>query len=236
MLNILQSTSHRPWKLPSHKWSYYQEWNNTIFLHWKVDKKILESFVPKELEIDLFEGESWVSIVAFTMKKIRPRILPAFPPISNFDEVNIRTYIRHKKKTGVYFLSVEGGKLVSCKLSKALSQLPYRYSKMQRTSNNYQVMNSEYGDEFSMDYSVGKAMEKVSSLDLWLTERYALFQDTRSSVNKFELHHLPWNLQSVSIYNLKCRYERFSSLLKGMPVKAHFSKGLSVLAWGKKAI
>ena len=58
----------------------------------------LQILVPAEIEIDLFEGKPWVSLVAFTMEKIRPRYLPYFPPISNFDEINIRTYVKSKNK------------------------------------------------------------------------------------------------------------------------------------------
>lgn len=236
MKSILQNKNHRPWELPDHRWRYYQEWNNVIFMHWKVDEYLLRSFVPKELEIDLFEGEAWVSIVAFTMEKIRPRILPAFPPISNFDEVNIRTYIKKGDKTGVYFLSVEGGKSLSCKLSKALSQLPYRYSKMKRTPNRYEVANSEYGDHLEFEFEIGKSLKQVSELDNWLTERYALFQDASIYMNKFELHHLPWKLQPVSLKNLQYKYDRFHSLFNGEPLKAHYSEGVRVLAWDKERI
>lgn len=83
---ILENSTHRPWELPDERWKFYQEWNRAIFLHWKVDFQELRNFVPKELEIDLFEGNAWVSVVAFTMEKIRPKNFPHFAPISNFDE------------------------------------------------------------------------------------------------------------------------------------------------------
>lgn len=46
--DILRITDHRPWKLPSGKWKYYQEWNNAIFLHWPVDNNELGKFVPED--------------------------------------------------------------------------------------------------------------------------------------------------------------------------------------------
>ena len=49
---ILRQTNHRPWELPAENWKFYQEWNNAIFLHWKVDLSTLKKFVPTELEID----------------------------------------------------------------------------------------------------------------------------------------------------------------------------------------
>jgi len=101
--DILNTTAHRPWKMPSENWKYYQEWNNVLFMHWQVELEALRPLVPKDMEIDLFGGKPWVSLVAFTMQKIRPKQLPSFPPISDFDEINIRTYVHYNGKPGVYF-------------------------------------------------------------------------------------------------------------------------------------
>ena len=231
---ILNRTEHRPWKIPNQNWQFYQEWNRTIFLHWQVDLEELKKLVPREIEIDLFEGKAWVSLVAFTMEKIRPKHLPYFPPISNFDEINIRTYVKFKNKTGVYFLSIEGGKLVSCKISKLISELPYRFSKTKRISNQYLSSNLEFKDELNIEFSIGKKVEAKSKLDHWLTERYALFQDTKTSINAFEIHHLEWEIKELQIDNLKVNYPRFGKLINGQPDKVQYSDGVKVLAWGKE--
>ncbi|MEZ4898968.1 MAG: DUF2071 domain-containing protein [Saprospiraceae bacterium] len=150
--DILASTDHRPWPLPSGPWRYYQEWNRALFLHWQVDYELLRPLVPVALEIDCYAGTPWVSLVAFDMQNIRPRGIPAFPPISDFHEINIRTYVRHKDRTGVYFLSIEGGKRVSCLIAKTLSGLPYRYADMQRDVNRLNSKNASFEDRFAADY------------------------------------------------------------------------------------
>lgn len=230
---LLHTTKHRPWDLPTENWKFYQEWNNAIFLHWQVELTALETFVPKALEIDLFEGKPWVSVVAFTMEKIRPRHLPPFPPISNFDEINIRTYVKSNNKTGVYFLSIEGGKKLSCKIAKALSELPYRFSKMKRTNTNYTSKNSEFNDTFTIEYSIEQQLKQKTELDKWLTERYALFQDTNKGINEFEIHHLEWQINKVNLKKTGLNYPKFNTLIKGEPHKTHYSKGVKVIAWSK---
>ena len=167
---ILSTTKHRPWDMPTGSWKFYQEWNDAIFLHWQVELEELKKFVPKELEIDLFEGKPWISIVAFTMEKIRPKNLPSFSPISNFDEINIRTYVKSKNKTGVYFLSIEGGKLLSCKVAKAVSELPYRYSQITRDERQFKSNNSVLKDNLDIEFSIGEELKDKSLLDKWLTE------------------------------------------------------------------
>ena len=232
---ILNSTEHRPWDLPKGSWKFYQEWNKAIFLHYKVDLALLRPFVPAELEIDLIEGEAWVSVVTFTMEKIRPKYLPHFPPISNFDEINIRTYVKFNGKTGVYFLSIEGGKSLSCKVAKGLSELPYRYSQMERSINTYHSSNLSLKDRLALEYELGAISEEKTALDKWLTERYALFQDTAIAINEFEIHHLEWPMVEIKLHHYKVSYPRFKEMLDQAPDLVHYSNGVKVLAWGKQS-
>ncbi len=233
---IFTNTHHRPWRIPDEKWKFYQEWNKVVFLHWQVDYDELKKFVPDELEIDLFDGKPWISLVAFTMEEVRPKKLPAFKPISNFDEINIRTYIKSNNKTGVYFLSIEAGKVVSCLLAKKMSGLPYRYSEMNRTDNQYHSKNLEFEDSFEIQYSIENELKNKTALCKWLTERYALFQDTGNSINEFEIHHPEWPVQEIKIDKLAVNYPRFKNLINGNPDKVHYSKGVQVVTWGKKKI
>ena len=229
---ILKSTEHRPWEIPAETWKYYQEWNRAIFLHWEVDLEELKKFVPKGLEIDLFSGKPWVSIVAFSMEKIRPKNLPSFPPISNFEEVNIRTYVKANNKTGVYFLSIEGGSKLSCKVAKTISKLPYRYSNMNRTDNLFTSLNSKYMDSLHIEFDIGSKIKEKCTLDKWLTERYALFQDCGKTINEFEIHHLEWPINDIKISSLEIEYPRFSVFINDKPDRVHYSDGIKVLAWG----
>lgn len=233
---ILNTTKHRSCEFPQENWKFYQEWNHAIFLHYQVDLTELKRFVPKELEIDLFNGKPWISVVAFTMEKIRPKNFPCFSPISDFDEIIIRTYVRSHNKAGVYFLSIEGGKFLSCKVAKAISELPYRFSKIKRADKNYQSYNSDYNDKLEIDFTIGKELKTKTELDIWLTERYALFQDAKDAINQFEIHHIEWPINTIQIDRLDIDYPRFTKVFNGLPSKIHYSKGVKVLAWGKTKI
>ncbi|MCB0658239.1 MAG: DUF2071 domain-containing protein [Saprospiraceae bacterium] len=231
--DILASTDHRPWPLPSGPWRYYQEWNRALFLHWQADYELLRPLVPVALQIDCYAGTPWVSLVAFDMQNIRPRGIPAFPPISDFHEINIRTYVRHKDRTGVYFLSIEGGKRVSCLIAKTLSGLPYRYADMQRDVNRLNSKNASFEDRFAADYLTGPTPAYKSALDKWLTERYALFQDHQYALDRYEIHHIEWPVYHLELRSLQVDYPRFRNLLKGSPDLTHYSSGVQVLAWSK---
>lgn len=232
--NILRSTDHRPWPIPANSWSYYQEWNNAIFLHWEVELSELKKYVPKELQIDTLQGKPWVSVVAFTMEKIRPKNLPYFNPISNFHEINIRTYVKANGKTGVYFLSIEAAKRLSCLVARKISKLPYRYSKIKRSHNSFESHNKQHNEHLKINFSIEKKQVEKTSLDSWLTERYALFQEHKNQINEFEIHHLTWPSNAIKTYVIDFNYPRFDTLLNGEPHKISYSKGVQVLSWREK--
>src|SRR5258708_6132126 len=143
--DILSHTHHRPYKLPFGKWKYYQEWNNALFLHWRIPLDILGSCVPQGLNLDTFDGQAYVSLVAFTMQKTRQRSLPAFKYLSNFDEINLRTYVNNHGRNGVYFLSIEAGNRLSTFIAKTLSGLPYEKARIGRATNGYTSYNNSGG-------------------------------------------------------------------------------------------
>jgi len=231
---IRATTAHRPWKLPNKHWRYYQEWNDAIFLHWPVSVESLQGFVPKELLIDTIDGQAWVSLVAFTMEKVKLNYLPSFAPISDFHEINIRTYIKNGNRRGVYFLSMEGGKRWSCRVAKQISQLPYQYSKIIRNVGTYQANNAVHQDFFEIKHEVTGQQVKKDKLDRWLTERYALYQDYGDYINEYEIHHVEWPMVGINIKSLQYNYPRFDELMQGKPVRIHYSPGVQVIAWDKK--
>lgn len=227
---------YRSWNIPEEDWSYYQEWNRSIFMHWEVPYDDLRSLVPSGLELDTFEGRCWVSIVAFTMEKIRPAYLPSFSPISNFDEINVRTYVKKKGKSGVYFLNIEAGKYLSTFLSKMLSGLPYEKSQISRGDNFYTSYNPNKGFKLDLDYQIGPRISKKTPLMIWLTERYSLFLENDKEIYWYEIQHSEWDLNEVFIENLEIYYSIGNLIFNDMPDLYQYSPGVKVLAWGMEKI
>jgi uncharacterized protein YqjF (DUF2071 family) len=75
-------------------------------------------------------------------------------------------------------------------------------------------------------------MTEVTELDKWLTERYALFQDSGDSINEFEIHHLEWPINEINFKKLEIDYPRFKKIIHKNPDKIRYSKGVKVIAWG----
>lgn len=238
IIDILEHSSHRPWEMPSGKWMFYQEWNDVIFIHWEVPISILSKLIPKSLKIDTFDGKAYVSLVAFTMQKIRPRYLPSLSFISDFHEINIRTYVSNENKKGVYFLNIEAQKYLSSFIAKKISGLPYEKSDMIRTENNYSSINTDRNFYLKLNYKIdnGSCIIK-SQLDKWLTERYCLFLEDENDIYKYEIHHKEWELKNVFVNKLELNYkigEIDLSIKK--PYFLHYSNGVKVLSWNKNKL
>src|SRR5438874_2709059 len=98
---ILQTVHHRPFPLPGGPWVMTQIWHRLLFAHWPIALDVLRPLVPSELPLDTFEGHCWVSISPFYMTHVRPRGLPSVPRISQFPELNVRTYVIFQDIPGV---------------------------------------------------------------------------------------------------------------------------------------
>src|SRR5436190_14755923 len=111
--------------MPGGPWIMTQSWHNLLFAHWPVEADVLRALVPRELPLDLFDGAAWLGIVPFRMTNVAPRGVPSLPWVSEFPELNVRTYVRVNGHPGIYFLSLDAGNIVAVQAARALLNLPY---------------------------------------------------------------------------------------------------------------
>lgn len=231
---ILKQTQHRPWELPNGKWQYYQEWNNALFFHWEVPLEQLRPLVPESFPLDHSEGKYYVSLVAFSMEHIRPRNLPAVSLLSDFHEINVRTYIDLDGKKGVYFLNIEAEKVLSAFVARKLSGLPYEKADIQFAPGAYRSVNPAKGFQLDTRFALAAPIKHKTALDLWLTERYCLYLDRDNEYFRFDIHHPEWDLQHVNLEKADVNYQIGGiKLSPNDPFLVHYSKGVSVLSWKK---
>lgn len=75
------------------------EWRHLAMLNYEVDPTILEPFIPAGTELDFWNGKAFVSMVGFIFQNARVLGVP-IPFHRNFEEVNLRFYVRRKADDG----------------------------------------------------------------------------------------------------------------------------------------
>jgi uncharacterized protein YqjF (DUF2071 family) len=75
------------------------QWRNLVVLNFDVDATLLLPFLPAGTELDFWNGRTFLSLVGFQF--LDTRVLGvAIPFHRNFDEVNLRFYVRRKTAEG----------------------------------------------------------------------------------------------------------------------------------------
>ncbi|MET0555268.1 MAG: DUF2071 domain-containing protein [Vicinamibacteria bacterium] len=74
-------------------------WRNLVALSYEADPAVLGPLVPPGLELDLFQGRAFVSIVGFLFEDARALGVP-LPFCQRFEEVNLRFYVRRRAPEG----------------------------------------------------------------------------------------------------------------------------------------
>jgi len=75
------------------------EWRYLAMLNYQIDPEILRSLVPKGTELDAWNGKTFVSMVGFLFVNTRMMGV-AIPFHQNFEEINLRFYVRRKSEDG----------------------------------------------------------------------------------------------------------------------------------------
>jgi uncharacterized protein YqjF (DUF2071 family) len=75
------------------------EWRFLAMLNWEVERALLEPFVPASTELDDWNGRVYASMVGFLFGNTRVFGIPA-PFHGEFEEVNLRFYVRRKTREG----------------------------------------------------------------------------------------------------------------------------------------
>jgi len=197
---------HRPWELPKQNWQWRQSWTKLAFIHYKVDFDNLRALVPKKFDIDLFEGEAWVSIVPFFMEDVMHGNLPSVYPFRQFPELNLRTYVVYDGKPGVFFFSLDAQNIPIVLMGNLLYGIPYKYSRMRYEVNNsiYVFKSKRLTDNVKFEATIEVLGEEYSakegSLEEWLSERYCFYSTNLLNNNcRVEIHHKKWPLQKCKI-------------------------------------
>ena len=184
-------------------------WDRSVFIHYEADRGLLQREIP--FELDLRDGRAYVSVVAFTLLRMRPRIGGRFAewlfkPIASHEFLNVRTYVRQAGEPGIFFLAEWLSNPLSVRLGPKTFGLPYKFGRL--TYEHAQSAGEIYGNaearEGCLSYQGNLcggrfAPSDTGSLTEFILERYTAFTCHGKRRRLFRVWHEPWQQMPIDI-------------------------------------
>lgn len=187
---------------------FYASWDRAVFIHYEADPAALQRCVP--FPLDLHDGRAFVSLVAFTLRRMRPKRGGRFTerllkPIATHEFLNVRTYVQVNGEPGIFFLAEWLANAISVPLGPPVFGLPYRYGRITYEHAAAGVCGRVEAKEGGIRYSgvVADGLLETcepGSRDEFLMERYTAYTRRFFGSRMFRVWHPPWTYASIDLH------------------------------------
>lgn len=229
------------------------EWRKLAMANYVVDKAVLYPYLPAGTEIDLFNGNCYVSLIGFLFKETR--LLGIRVPFhANFEEVNLRFYVKYQEggvwKRGVCFIKEIVPKFALAFIANTVYKENYEAMPMKhRFSETAQELSVEYQWKYKNEWQLFRVnsapalseIEEGSEAE-FITEHYwgyARYTDTVT--NEYEVRHPRWMQYKVNSFHIAVDFELnygkdFKFLNDKSPASVMLTEGSEITVEQKKTL
>lgn len=195
-------------------------WKDLIFINYKVDQKYLFPYLPAHTELDDFNGQNYVSVVAFKFQDTRLKGI-RIPFHANFHEINLRFYVKRTVNKGIRRGVVFVREIVPKSAITFVANLLY--------NENYVTRHIGYAEELCNDHtkfiyswnehsktqslmvSSANSSQVVSpdSLEEFISEHYYGYckYSDRDTI-EYRVEHPSWKLLDVNDHDINIDFEQ----------------------------
>jgi len=224
------------------------EWRYLVMLNYQVDPAVLHALVPRHTVLDLWNGRAIASVVGFRF--LRTRVLGAPIPLHrNFEEVNLRFYVRHttssgEVRRGVVFVRELVPKAAIAMVARLAYNEPYWALPMRSTVPrtpvddpgcvSYQWRTGSRWQHLSAVASGKPALPASASEESFITEHFWGYTRQRDGATvEYEVEHPRWRVWAATESSLDADVPRlygssFARALAASPVSAFIAEGSAV--------
>ncbi len=217
-------------------------------LNFAVDPAVVQPFVPRGTELDFHNGETFVSVVGFLFLDTRVLGFP-IPHHRNFEEVNLRFYVRRQGpegwRRGVVFVRELVPRRAIATVARVLYGEPYLTLPMRHAIDAKPAELS-----VSYEWRFGKTWETLAltalgpmqdlapgSHEEFIVEHYWGYTARPRGTSEYRVEHPPWRLQRADNWRFDANVTRiygaqFVETLAAPPASAFIAEGsrIEVLA------
>ena len=190
----------------------YQRWEQLLFAHWKWDADDVQASLPPGLTVDTFEGAAWLGVVPLFMRNVRPRFVPAMPAISDFLELNLRTYVLDASgRPGLYFYSLDCNQPLAVETARRFLFLRYEHAAIDAAVRadgwvDFACQRKGTDEKASFRYRPfdnTPAEAAPDTIEFFLIERYRLYASdpAQERLNSIRVCHAPYRIRRAQVYS-----------------------------------
>lgn len=238
----------RPADLLSHggRTALWADWVDATFVHFAVEPRELQPRVP--LPLDVLDGRAYVSLVAFTQRRLRPaaggRLAARLAaPVARHPFLNLRTYVRVDGEPAIHFLIEWIPNRLAALIGPITYGLPYRLGRLDYAPDGSHGRVRWRGSELTFatrtrttddaparctDQPAGPSGTPRRACDGFLLERYAAWTMRDGVARRFRIWHAPWEARRTDVtLPRRSLLDRAAPWLAGaVPALAHRSPGV----------
>jgi len=225
------------------------EWRNLVMLNYEVNGGLLQQYVPRGTELDSFRGKTYLSLVGFEFRNTRLFGRFSVPFHAEFEEVNLRFYVRRKAgsedRRGVVFIAEIVPKWAVAGLARLVYGENYVCLPMKhriRTNEpssiaEYQWRRNGVWCRLHAHAPTAAAAVTKGSLEQFITEHYWGYANRRNGgALEYRVEHVPWKVKTATAAgfegDVKTLYgPELGRILEGQATCAFIAEGSPVIVY-----
>ena len=229
------------------------EWNNLIMANYIIDPAILLPYLPPATELDSYNGNHYVSLIGFMFEKTTIKGIK-IPFHVNFEEVNLRFYVRYFDegiwKRGAVFIKEIVPKPAISFVANTLYNEKYSTMRMKHfyTSSATNIKLG-YSWKHRGKWNRLEATTNLTSIPMlpgseeeFIAEHYWGYAKYNSNTTfEYAVAHPRWQVHPVTDYLIDCDFNalygrQFAMLATTKPQSVFMAAGSPISILGKKSL
>lgn len=197
------------------------KWQNLIMANYEMDPSYLLPYLPKGVDLDYFQGKTYVSLVGFLFKDTSLFGIH-IPFMGTFEEVNLRFYVVRKvgneTRRGVVFINeTVPNKMVAWVANKLYKEhyiaIPTKRTwaiSSDKREIQYQWKVNENWNSIKVETAVNRQKMAVGSIEEFIFEHYYGYTKVDASHSiEYKINHPSWEIYAIHHYQIECDFATF---------------------------
>lgn len=225
------------------------KWVDLVMANYKFSPNILQKYVPNGTTLDYWNNECYVSLVAFQFAETK--VLGFKIPFHiNFEEVNLRFYVKRETKDeirrGVVFVKEIVPRVAIAFVARTFYGEPYQTWKMGHQHNeselSYWWSRNRKTNRILVDKGSNLGVPESNSHGAFIIEHYwGYTKHSSDRTSEYKVEHPKWELFDVNYAEIDVDFgftygEEFKFLSEMKPTSILLAKGSEIAVYKNAAL